>query len=50
MDMPEDKESIDGLKKGDRSARNRVDEDQKDAGTSNEVCDVFDDGKKHLKR
>ena len=46
MDMPKEKESVDGLKQCGRSARNTTDEGEKDVATTQKVCNVFD-GKKH---
>ena len=47
MDVPEEKEAVDAWEKGGRSARNKIDEGQKDHEViTREVCDDFQ-GKKH---
>ena len=48
MDVPKEKESVDELKRGDRSARNRPDERLEDEVTTHEVFDDFHGKKNHL--
>ena len=47
MDMPKEKESVDGLKHCGRSGRNKTDQGEKDVATTQKVCTVFNNGKKH---